>query len=211
MFWRPRYRIYRRVYRRQRIIERKSPIVFNHGQTVEILGRAFDIQAIETVSDRSKVRLKGSTVAIALPAGLTEREKKRHVSYLTRRVIAKALLPDVDKRVRELNDMHFKSEINKVRLKDTATMWASCSIHNNINLDFRLLFAPEHIRDAIIIHELAHTIKRDHSKAFWGLVNGIVPDYKERRRWLKENASKLKPTIVAQPMAVTDTNKYVQS
>ncbi|MDE1866075.1 MAG: M48 family metallopeptidase, partial [Candidatus Micrarchaeota archaeon] len=171
-------------------------ISFANGQTVEILGRSFSIEASETMSEGSRARLKGDKVLITMPAGMGERERRQQVSYLSRRVLTRALLPDVESRVRELNNMHFKSQINAVRLKDTATLWASCSISNNINLDFRLLFAPEHIRDAIIIHELAHTIHRNHSKAFWGLVTAAVPDYKERRKWLRENARDLKPKLV---------------
>lgn len=195
-FGRPQARRYRR--RRRVVAERKSKLVFEHGQSFAINGRVFNVSVAETETDRSRARLVGDTVSISLPLGLRDREKRELSSYLARRVITKAVLPNVDKRVRELNDMHFKSEINRVSLKDNSTLWASCSHRNNISLDFRLIFAPQQVFDAIIIHELAHTKQRNHSKEFWELVTAVVPDYKQHRKWLRENAGQLKPVPTGQ-------------
>ncbi len=190
LFWKPRRH---RRRRRTRIVEVKAKLNFEDGQVLEALGKSFNIR-IRQEGIRSRASVKDGVLSIRLASGLDGREKKRHTVNLARRALTKALLPEVEKRVRDLNDVHFKSEIKRVRLKDTATLWGSCSIQNNINLDFRLLFAPPHILDAIIVHELAHTVRRDHSKAFWGLVTNAIPDYKQRRKWLRENAHTLKPT-----------------
>ena len=56
-----------------------------------------------------------------------------------------------------------------------------------------LLFAPGEILDYVIVHELAHTKHRNHSKAFHATLAGVIPDYKERRRWLRKNCHLLKP------------------
>ena len=44
---------------------------------------------------------------------------------------------------------------------------------------------PPEILDYVVVHELAHRKELNHSKAFWSVVEQILPDYKERRRWLK--------------------------
>jgi predicted metal-dependent hydrolase len=41
--------------------------------------------------------------------------------------------------------------------------------------------------DYVVVHELVHTIFHNHSTRFWNRVERIVPDYKERRKWLKKN------------------------
>lgn len=196
LFWRPRRA---RIYRRRTIITEKKPgMEFRDGDSIEVQGRRFGVQILESAAGYSSAKLREGKIVIKLAQGMDARKRKEHITNLGRRVLTRELLPVVEKRVRELNDLHFKSQINKVRLKDTSTLWGSCSALNNINLDFRLLFAPPHILDAIIVHELAHTVRRDHSREYWSLVMNVIPDYKERRRWLRANSMQLKPVITTQ-------------
>ena len=82
--------------------------------------------------------------------------------------------------------------VNQVRIKNQKTMWGSCSSKNNINLNYLLLMAPMKVIDYVIIHELVHTIHRNHSLDFWSSVESIMPDYKEHKLWLKTNGYKLR-------------------
>jgi hypothetical protein len=94
--------------------------------------------------------------------------------------------------VRYFNDLHFRSELGKVRIKDNLSNWGSCSRQNNLNLDFRLLFGPQNVLDAVILHELTHTKHRNHSSDFYGTLLAIMPDNKERLKWLRDNGATLK-------------------
>ena len=82
--------------------------------------------------------------------------------------------------------------VNQIRIKNQKTMWGSCSSKNNINLNYLLLMAPMKVIDYVIIHELVHTIHRNHSLDFWSSVESIMPDYKEHKLWLKVNGYKLR-------------------
>ena len=82
--------------------------------------------------------------------------------------------------------------VNQIRIKNQKTMWGSCSSKNNINLNYLLLMAPMKVIDYVIIHELVHTIHRNHSIDFWSSVESIMPDYKEHKLWLKANGYKLR-------------------
>jgi predicted metal-dependent hydrolase len=79
----------------------------------------------------------------------------------------------------------------QVRLKAQKTLWGSCSHTNNINLNYLLIRAPMDIIDYVIVHELAHTKIKNHSKDFWQLVESILPEYKASKSWLKDNGYKL--------------------
>ena len=46
--------------------------------------------------------------------------------------------------------------------------------------------------DYVIIHELVHTIHKNHSVAFWKVVEFIMPNYKDAKHWLKENGYKIR-------------------
>ena len=83
-------------------------------------------------------------------------------------------------------------EVNQVRIKEQKTLWGSCSSRNNINLNFLLIMAPLKVIDYVIIHELVHTIHKNHSVNFWNAVEEIMPNYKEAKRWLKENGYRLR-------------------
>ena len=99
-------------------------------------------------------------------------------------------LPEVIKRIEELNKKYFSVNINGVKLKYNKSNWGSRSVRNNINISTRLLFAPKDVQDYVFIHELAHFIEMNHSKRFWEIVKKIIPDYKEKELWLKKNGSK---------------------
>ena len=51
--------------------------------------------------------------------------------------------------------------------------------------------APPPVLDYVIVHELAHIQAPDHSKRFWALVQSVLPDFKPRRTWLRDNAFRL--------------------
>ena len=78
----------------------------------------------------------------------------------------------------------------KIFIKNQKTRWGSCSTKGNINLNWLLVMTPLEIIDYVIVHELSHLKVINHSQEFWTLVESILPDYKERRKWLKENGTK---------------------
>ncbi len=77
-------------------------------------------------------------------------------------------------------------------IKNQKTLWGSCSSKGNINYNYKIVMAPLEILDYIVVHELCHLVYMNHSKDFWDLVESIIPDWKKRRNWLKENGYKLK-------------------
>ena len=82
--------------------------------------------------------------------------------------------------------------VNQVRIKNQKTMWGSCSSKNNINLNYLLLMAPMGVIDYVIVHELVHTIHRNHSTDFWDSVESIMPEFQRHKRWLQKNGYKLR-------------------
>ena len=80
---------------------------------------------------------------------------------------------------------------NQVRLKTQKTLWGSCSGVNNINLNYLLIGAPISVIDYVIVHELCHSVHKNHSKNFWQLVFSIFPNYKASKRWLQDNGHRL--------------------
>lgn len=74
-----------------------------------------------------------------------------------------------------------------VRITDARQRWGSCNHQGGLNFSWRLIQAPLEIVDYVIVHELVHLRQPDHSRKFWAKVEALMPDYKRRRTWLREN------------------------
>ncbi len=81
--------------------------------------------------------------------------------------------------------------VNQIRIKDQKTRWGSCSSKNNLNFSWRLIMAPERVLDYVVVHELCHLTHMNHGKEFWALVESVMPDYKDCKKWLRENEKSL--------------------
>jgi len=60
-----------------------------------------------------------------------------------------------------------------------------------VRLNWRLILAPVRIQDYVLVHELAHAVHDEHSEAFWNTVGALVPEYEDRREWLRVNGNTL--------------------
>ena len=78
-------------------------------------------------------------------------------------------------------------DVQKVKLSSARTRWGSCNSKGYINLTWLLVMAHIKIIDYVVVHELCHLREDNHSKAYWAQVGAIMPDYKMRRKWLKDN------------------------
>jgi predicted metal-dependent hydrolase len=82
-------------------------------------------------------------------------------------------------------------DYGRISIRDQETRWGSCSSKGNLNFNWRLVLGPEHILEYVVVHELVHLEERDHGERFWSRVEEIYPGYRESRKWLSENSSKL--------------------
>ncbi len=73
-----------------------------------------------------------------------------------------------------------------VSVRAQRTRWASCSHRRAISLNVKLLFLPPELVDYVLLHELCHTVRPDHSQAFWTLLGKHDPDWKTKRRQMRE-------------------------
>lgn len=83
-------------------------------------------------------------------------------------------------------------KVEKIRISSARTRWGSYSSKGTLSFTWRLVMAPLEIIDYVVVHELCHSKELNHSRAFWAQVESILPDYKRRRKWLKENGAKLR-------------------
>jgi hypothetical protein len=81
--------------------------------------------------------------------------------------------------------------VSQVSVRNQRWRWGSCSPNGHVCLNWRLVNMPPWVRDYVMIHELMHLRRMDHSKKFWKLVAQACPDYEAARRWLRANGRTL--------------------
>ena len=80
----------------------------------------------------------------------------------------------------------------RITIRGQKTCWGSCSARGAISLNWRLMLAPAALVNYVLAHELCHLRHLNHSAAFWNLVAGLDPQWREHRVALRE----LQPSLV---------------
>ena len=112
--------------------------------------------------------------------------------------IREALIRWMKKQTKQLVERMVESHAAKhqlnprtITIKTQKSRWGSCGIHNDININWLLIMAPKEVLEYVVVHELCHIRVKNHSSQFWSLVSEHLPDYQNRRNWLKKQGRSL--------------------
>ncbi|MBQ0028801.1 MAG: M48 family metallopeptidase [Lachnospiraceae bacterium] len=119
-----------------------------------------------------------------------EKESSEYVDANKINELAKLAKKEIPSRVEYFANI-IGVEYGRIAIRHQKTRWGSCSSKGNLNFNCLLMLVPEDVRDYVIVHELCHLIELNHSPRFWAEVAKYVPDYKVKRKWLKENGGKI--------------------
>lgn len=125
-----------------------------------------------------KMRMKKAEYEANKMPALTQKEIKE---------LAKQALDYIPKRVEYYANI-IGVDYGRITIRNQKTRWGSCSSKGNLNFNCMLMLTNKDIIDYVVVHELCHRKEMNHSLRFWKEVEKILPDYKVRRKWLKENA-----------------------
>ncbi len=143
------------------------------GYAFLLLGREVKIK----LGDHSKVGYDSENATVYLPK---KRSREKLVAWLKENALR--ILTTVSTRQAERMQTSFKS----VSVGSAKSRWGTCSADNEIRYTFRLLYCPKEVVEYVVIHELAHVRHKNHSKRFWQEVEKYCPDWRKKRKWLKE-------------------------
>lgn len=100
---------------------------------------------------------------------------------------AKEVLPEIAAHYAPLVGVDY----GRITIRAQRTRWGSCSVQGNLNFNCLLMLVPDNVMEYVVVHELCHRKEMNHSLRFWAEVEKILPDYRQSRRWLKENGGML--------------------
>ena len=119
-----------------------------------------------------------------------EKQTVQRLTWPQLHILADQALEVLPPRVRYWAD-RLGVRYGRITVRNQRTRWGSCSSRGNLNFNCLLMLCPEEVADYVIVHELCHRKEMNHSPRFWALVESQLPDWQERRAWLKRNGPAL--------------------
>lgn len=149
-------------------------------------------------------------VRITIPRGGSRREAEafaqRHATWIARQrarlphdapsIVDRQVLRDrarreLPSRLLALAAQHGLT-VSRISIRDQRSRWGSCGRDGHISLNWRLVLMPPGVCDYVLVHELMHLRRMDHSAAYWQLVADACPDYVTHRDWLRRHGRSLR-------------------
>lgn len=170
----------RRPWLEHRVRQHGVRVPLAHGAAVPVLGASYRI--CHNPQLRGGVVVEGDALIVHCAEEFLARRvrdwlRKRLLQEITALATAKAAL--LEKRV------------GRITLRDTSSCWGSCSRSGSLSFSWRLVFAPPHVLDYLVSHEVAHLRHMNHSRRFWETVEQLCAQWREARRWLREEGQLL--------------------
>lgn len=164
----------------------ESYTVFHENSTFQTRNHRLELKA--TKECKISARVTNGLILVKFPFGMDP--KSSDIQKVIRKGIenayreeAKEYLP---KRLNDLSDKH-SLPFKELFIKNIKSRWGSCSGKNNINLSIHLMILPDHLIDYVILHELAHTKVKNHSKKYWDFLGYLTTDARRTDRELKKH------------------------
>ncbi len=153
---------------------------YSEGDLIFFLGKEYVIR----YGDYTNIALKEKSMLI--PIALKFRIKRELTNWYIKH--ARVL---ITKQV-EYYSEQMKAPYMDLKFSDTKSQWGRCTHDNKLQFNWRLIMASMLVINYVVVHELAHTIEKNHSRAFWSKVRLYNPSYRQQIKWLKENSQLLK-------------------
>lgn len=164
------------------------PRQFVNGESFFYLGNQHKLELMPGA--RGVVQFNCGRLDLSVPGTLEGESGKRYVKRQLTRWYREKATESLDVKT-DTFSAHLGVQPNHVEVKYFKSRWGSCSRDGTIKYNWRVIMAPHHVIDYLVVHELAHLVHHNHSPEYWKVVESCLPDYRESRRWLKEYGATL--------------------
>ncbi len=185
MYW-----IFKKQKELAEIKDAPKPKEFLSGEKLLYIGRRYRIKLNKKDMKGAEVSLYQGMFMIDVNKDLSEKQRKAAIKEELISWYRKKAEERINERVNKYKEQ-IGVEPNSVKIKKQKKRWGSCSSLDNLNFNWKIIMAPMSVIDYLVVHELAHLKHPNHSRNFWDLVGSIIPNYKEKKEWLKINGNAL--------------------
>ena len=156
------------------------PRKFVNGETHLYLGRQYRLKIIRDETDAIKV-YRGQLFIHTKNITSALLKDQLHAWHIKRaRIIFQELLEEILPKFKKYN-----LPATSLAIRSMTKRWGSCTPGGKIIMNTELIKASKGSIEYVIIHELCHLVHRNHGKAFFNLLNRILPDWKKWKERLE--------------------------
>ncbi len=160
---------------------------FVSGEAFLYLGRQYRLKVVRSAAEKAALcSLANGRFLVEVASGLSKRAAVSAVREKLTEWYRERAKVKIRERICAYTAITGK-EPKRVLLGNQEKRWGSCSRSGVLRFNWRIIMAPISVMDYIVVHELCHLTHSDHSEKFWSLVASIMPDYKQKREWLRNN------------------------
>jgi predicted metal-dependent hydrolase len=152
------------------------------GEGFYYLGRSHRLKLVDGASQRVPLRLYQGRFWLRRDARPYAREHFVGWYTLHLRPLLDRLLPQFTDRV--------GATPREVHIQDLGFRWGSSGKRGHVYFHWRVAMLPYRMMAYVVAHELVHLVEKDHDQGFWQRLGRLIPDYEERRRWLREEGTR---------------------
>ncbi len=158
---------------------RATPCQFKPGETLLFLGRPCQLKFIDTQPPITIHKHHQTFLIYGQPHHMTPQAVRTAFIVWFKHRADLFLLPRIQRFATQTG-----LTPRSVTLKTYRARWGSCRANGDIQLNWKLMMAPKHVIDYVLIHELCHLEHFNHAPAFWQLVARHAPQFETARHWL---------------------------
>jgi predicted metal-dependent hydrolase len=176
------------LYERSAAEPQRPPLRWDGSDTIPLYGVETPVEVVPARLARPRVRFDSGRISLYCSQAV-----RSHPAQLANalRAALRELARQQATRLLETEARRLDVDFRGPRIADQKSLWGSCTPHGAISLNWRLILAPPEVFRYVVIHELCHRIRLDHSRQFWSLVTRQMPDSTIWRAWLRQQGASL--------------------
>lgn len=169
---------------------RNKELQFISGESLPYLGRYYRLKVTKVNSEIPSLKFLNGKFEATVPEHSKPNEYRILLYPLYKEWIYHKSTLFAEKRIKRFIDRLGQSP-KGITLREMEKRWGSCTPQRQILLNWRIFLAPVSIVDYVLAHEIAHLKEMNHTPAYWETLRMLIPDYEERKEWLRLNGNQL--------------------
>lgn len=159
---------------------------YTDGEIYLVFGKEYKLQIIV----KNELGVNNTTLHNNILCISTNDDSVENIKIMLENLYRKLTYNEIIKSVNKLQTS-FTQVPTQIKVKEQKRRWGSCTGKDALLFNWRLSMCPKEVIEYVVLHEMCHMVHKNHSKNYWDLVLKLMPNYKEKELWLKENAYKI--------------------